>query len=54
VHTRAYNQDGVLVAEFKRVVLVPRKHPGESATADPAANASVALDNGDSAPGGVD
>ena len=29
VHTRAYNQDGVLVAEFKRVVLVPRKAPGE-------------------------
>ncbi|HEY1522976.1 MAG TPA: MaoC family dehydratase [Solirubrobacteraceae bacterium] len=28
VHTRAYNQDGVLVAEFKRVVLVPRKEPG--------------------------
>jgi acyl dehydratase len=28
VHTRAYNQDGVLVAEFKRVVLVPRKNPG--------------------------
>jgi acyl dehydratase len=27
VHTRAYNQDGVLVAEFKRVVLVPRKEP---------------------------
>src|SRR5579859_2345768 len=27
VHTRAFNQDGVLVAEFKRVVLVPRKHP---------------------------
>src|SRR5438067_13703333 len=26
VHTCAYNQDGVLVAEFKRVVLVPRKH----------------------------
>ena len=26
VHTRAYNQDGVLVAEFKRLVLVPRKH----------------------------
>lgn len=25
VHTRAYNQDGVLVAEFKRAVLVPRK-----------------------------
>jgi hypothetical protein len=29
VHTRAFNQDGVLVAEFKRVVLVPRKEPGE-------------------------
>jgi hypothetical protein len=29
VHTRAYNQEGLLVAEFKRVVLVPRKHPGE-------------------------
>jgi acyl dehydratase len=28
VHTRAYNQDGVLVAEFKRVVLVPRREPG--------------------------
>ena len=25
VHTRAYNQDGTLVAEFKRAVLVPRK-----------------------------
>jgi acyl dehydratase len=30
VHTRAFNQDGVLVAEFKRVVLVPRREPGES------------------------
>src|SRR5438477_9316417 len=30
VHTRAYNQEGVLVAEFKRVVLVPRKEPGAS------------------------
>src|SRR5579884_4151904 len=28
VHTRVLNQDGVLVAEFKRVVLVPRKDPG--------------------------
>ena len=28
VHTRAYNQYGVLVAEFKRVVLVPRNSPG--------------------------
>ena len=31
VHTRAYNQDGLLVAEFKRVVLVPRKEPGAAA-----------------------
>jgi acyl dehydratase len=30
VHTRAYNQDGVLVAEFKRVVLVPRKEQGRA------------------------
>src|SRR3954451_5183059 len=29
VHTRVFNQDGVLVAEFKRLVLVPRKNPGE-------------------------
>jgi acyl dehydratase len=28
VHTRVLNQDGVLVAEFKRTVLVPRKEPG--------------------------
>ena len=27
VHTRVLNQDGTLVAEFKRLVL-PRKHPG--------------------------
>src|SRR3954453_7155998 len=27
VHTRVLNQDGVLVAEFKRLVLVPRKEP---------------------------
>ena len=38
VHTRAYNQDGVLVAEFKRMVLVPRKHPGEPT---PSAEAGV-------------
>src|SRR5688572_30007703 len=25
VHTRVYNQDGVLVAEFRRAVLVPRR-----------------------------
>ncbi len=29
VHTRVFNQDGTLVAEFKRLVLVPRKTPGE-------------------------
>jgi acyl dehydratase len=28
VHTRAYNQDGTLVAEFKRLVLVPRREHG--------------------------
>jgi acyl dehydratase len=28
VHTRAYKQDGTMVAEFKRAVLVPRKEPG--------------------------
>ena len=33
VHTRVLNQEGVLVAEFKRLVLVPRKHPGEPAAA---------------------
>ena len=33
VHTRVLNQDGVLVAEFKRLVLVPRKEPG-TATAE--------------------
>ena len=31
VHTRVLNQDGVLVAEFKRLVLVPRKDPGTAA-----------------------
>jgi acyl dehydratase len=30
VHTRVLNQDGVLVAEFKRLVLVPRREPGEA------------------------
>ena len=33
VHTRVLNQDGVLVAEFKRLVLVPRKNPGEKTEA---------------------
>jgi acyl dehydratase len=31
VHTRAFNQDGVLVAEFKRLVLVPRKSAATTA-----------------------
>ena len=31
VHTRVLNQDGVLVAEFKRLVLVPRKTHGTPA-----------------------
>ena len=30
VHTRVRNQDGVLVAEFKRIVLVPRRENGGS------------------------
>ena len=34
VHTRVYNQDGVLVAEFKRLVLVPRQNPGEAPKAE--------------------
>ena len=29
VHTRVFNQDGTLVAEFKRAVLVPRRSPDE-------------------------
>jgi acyl dehydratase len=29
VHTRAYNQDGALVAEFKRAVLVPKRPNGD-------------------------
>jgi acyl dehydratase len=34
VHTRAYNQDGTLVAEFKRAVLVPKRPNGETPTAE--------------------
>ncbi len=33
VHTRAYNQNGTLVAEFKRIVLVPRKEQPDDAGA---------------------
>jgi acyl dehydratase len=34
VHTRAYNQEGTLVAEFKRAVLVPRLPEGKGAQAE--------------------
>src|SRR3954462_402910 len=34
VHTRVYKQDGTLVPEFKRLVLVPRKDPGEVPAAE--------------------
>ncbi len=33
VHTRVFNQDGTLVAEFKRLVLVPGRTPAEPARA---------------------
>src|SRR5215204_600099 len=33
VHTRVHNQDGVLVAEFKRLVLVPRREHGATPAA---------------------
>ena len=29
VHTRVLNQDGTLVAEFRRLVLIPRRNPAE-------------------------
>jgi acyl dehydratase len=41
VHTRAYNQDGVLVAEFKRVVLVPRKGGADGSGASQSAESNV-------------
>ena len=41
VQTRVLNQDGMLVAEFKRLVLVPRKHPGEETSPAHAAEANV-------------
>ena len=42
VHTRVLNQDGVLVAEFKRLVLVPRRHPGEPVSRPRATSSSEA------------
>ncbi|MBA2506715.1 MAG: MaoC family dehydratase [Thermoleophilaceae bacterium] len=34
VHTRVLNQDGTLVAEFKRTVLIPKREPGEAKAED--------------------
>ena len=34
VHTRVYKQDGTLVAEFKRAVLVPRREAADEAKAE--------------------
>jgi len=41
VHTRVLNQDGVLVAEFKRLVLVPRKDSAHESAAGRSAEANV-------------
>jgi acyl dehydratase len=41
VHTRVLNQDGVLVAEFKRVVLVPRKDGGNGSGGSRSAESNV-------------
>src|ERR1044071_3142382 len=38
VHTRVLNQDGVLVAEFKRLVLIPKRTPGAAPTAEGSAS----------------
>jgi acyl dehydratase len=45
VHTRVFNQDGTLVAEFKRLVLVPRKTPGDGSS--PAGAEAVVAPSGD-------
>jgi acyl dehydratase len=47
VHTRVFNQESTLVAEFKRTVLVPRREPGE-----PGGNAGVDEDAGAGVPSG--
>src|SRR5690242_5064285 len=41
VHTRVLNQDGVLVAEFKRLVLVPKRDSGDGGASSRAAEANV-------------
>jgi hypothetical protein len=39
-----FNQDGTLVAEFKRLVLVPRKTPGAPAGGDGDAGSTASGD----------
>jgi acyl dehydratase len=41
VHTRVLNQDGTLVAEFKRLVLVPRNEPGGTGAVAQTAESNV-------------
>ena len=41
VHTRVLNQDGLLVAEFKRLVLVPRRDSGDKEAGTRSAEANV-------------
>jgi acyl dehydratase len=41
VHTRVLNQDGLLVAEFKRLVLVPRRESADSSGSSRSAEANV-------------
>ena len=47
VHTRVLNQDGVLVAEFKRLVLVPRKDAGSRHRAPRATSSKSAVPSAD-------
>ena len=41
MHTRVLNQDGVLVAEFKRLVLVPKRESGDEAGGSQSAESNV-------------
>src|SRR5512135_3281791 len=41
VHTRVLNQDGVLVAEFKRLVLVPKRDSGSASPGTRSAESNV-------------
>ncbi|HYF25836.1 MAG TPA: MaoC family dehydratase [Baekduia sp.] len=47
VHTKVLNQDGVLVAEFKRLVLVPKKNPGAEGDVSAEPAGSVGSPSGD-------